>query len=623
MILSGGALADTAGTGAFLIQGSVNFSGNIPSGQTVTVDGSTGSQVLNLTSTVTDSGTLALNATPNGFALIEGDALTIASGGVFSTSGGAGSAPAYLRASITNLAGGTMTIASSNGVQDSSTLTSNAGSFTVASGANLSLSNGSSFTQSGGTLALTGALSESSGTFTQTGGAESGHAVALTGGALADSVGTGAFDIQGGVNFSGNIPSGQTVTVDGSTGSQALNLTSTVTDSGTLALNATPNGFALIEGDALTVASGGVFSTSGGTGSAQAFIRVPLTNQAGGTVTLGAPNTTQDNGTLTTNSGSFTVTSTGNLAMSSSSSFTQSAGSLTVAGTLSESSGTFTQSGGTESGKAVTLSGGTLADSTGVGAFLIQGSVTLTGTIPAGQTVTVDGTNGSSNLTLGTPVTDNGSLISNATPNGYALVGGDALTVGSGGAFSTQGTAGASTAYIRVPITNQAGGTVTIGWSDTRQDAGTADTNAGTLQVVNGGQLILSSGSTLTNSSTGTLGVTVNGTSGTGGISNSGGDHPGRHPVGDHHRLPGRGLDVHPHLGRGDRHLLHPQLRVGLLCRVLSLGLGGADHHRPVHHGGGRRLLAPPGHPDRIGPRGHHRGGHQRDGHLLGHRQLG
>ena len=132
-----------------------------------------------------------------------------------------------------------------------------------------------------------------------------------------------------------------------------------------------------------------------------------------------------------------------------------------------------------------------------------------------GQTVTVDGSTGSSQVSLGTAVTDDGSIVFDASPNGFALMSGAALTVGSGGVLSTTGPAGSAPDYLRIPITIQAGGTATIGWSDPRQDSGTATTNAGTFQVVNGGQLALSGASTLTNSSTGTLGVTVNGTAGT------------------------------------------------------------------------------------------------------------
>ena len=44
----------------------------------------------------------------------------------------------------------------------------------------------------------------------------------------------------------------------------------------------------------------------------------------------------------------------------------------------------FTELGGAESGNAVLLNGGTLADWS-AGSFLIQGSVTLTGSIPSGR----------------------------------------------------------------------------------------------------------------------------------------------------------------------------------------------------------------------------------------------
>ncbi len=75
------------------------------------------------------------------------------------------------------------------------------------------------------------------------------------------------------------------------------------------------------------------------------YIETPLTNQTGGTVTIGAPDTRQDAGTLTTNSGAFTVASGGKLALTGNSSFTDAAGTLTVTGTMTESGGTFTQSG--------------------------------------------------------------------------------------------------------------------------------------------------------------------------------------------------------------------------------------------------------------------------------------
>ena len=101
---------------------------------------------------------------------------------------------------------------------------------------------------------------------------------------------------------------------------------------------------------------------------------------------------TRTTNTLTTNQGTFTVSSGGGYTLSSASSFTDSAGTLTVTGAMTQNGGTFTQSGGTESGNPVHVAGGaTLADSAGGGAFDVIGSSSLSGTIPAGQTVNVDG----------------------------------------------------------------------------------------------------------------------------------------------------------------------------------------------------------------------------------------
>jgi hypothetical protein len=181
------------------------------------------------------------------------------------------------------------------------------------------------------------------------------------------------------------------------------------------------------------------------------------------------------------------------------------------------------QAGGTESGNPVNLNDVVLADSAGTGSFDDIGSgSTLTGTIPVGQTVTVDGRVTNVSLTV-TGVTDHGTLaLASNSAGGYADVtgSGSGLPVASGAQLTTSLTGSGVPAYIETPLTVQAGGTVTIGAPDTRQDNTTLTTNAGTIQVLNGGHLTLSGGSTLTN--TGTLRITVNGTAGTGGISGPG-----------------------------------------------------------------------------------------------------
>ncbi len=523
VVIDGGAtLADSAGSGGFDVTGSSTLSGTIPSGQTVTVDGSSANVDVSLPSAVTDDGTLALKPS-TGYAEITGTGgVTVTSGGVLSTSDANGSQGAFFETPVTNDTGGTVTVGAPSTKQDEGTLTSNSGTFTVSSGGNLALTGGSSFTDLAGTLTLSGTMNEGGGTFTQSGGTESGNPVVIDGGATWPR-GPGGFDVTGSSTLSGTIPSGQTVTVDGSSANVQLALPSAVTDDGTLALKPS-TGYADITGTGgVSVASGGVLSTSDVNGSQGAFFETPVTNETGGSVTVGAPSTKQDEGTLTSNSGTFIVASGGNLALTGGSTFTDVAGTLTLSGTMNEGGGTFTQSGGTESGNPVVIDGGaTLADSAGSGGFDVTGSSTLSGTIPSGQTVTVDGSSANVDVSLPSAVTDDGTLALKPS-TGYAdITGTGGVTVASGGVLSTSGANGSPPAYVETPVANQSGGSVTIGAPSTKQDEGTPTTNAGTLQVVNGGQLVLTGGSTLTTGAAATLGVTVNGTASTGGITGPG-----------------------------------------------------------------------------------------------------
>ncbi len=518
----GATLADSAGTGAFNVIGSSSLSGTIPVGQSVNVNGSGTNVELTVGATVTIDGTLDLSPSASGFAMVTGaGSLTVASGGNLATVAGSTN-EAYLRVPITNDIGGTVTIGAPTTDQDTTTLTTSSGTFTVSSGAGYTLTGNSSFTHSAGTLTVTGSMTQDDGTFTQTSGDIAGNPVTVDGGAtIADSAGTGRFDVIGSSSLSGKVPAGQTVNVDGSGTNVELTVGATVTIDGTLDLSPSASGFAMVTGaGSLTVKSGGNLATIAGSTN-EAYLRVPITNQTGGTVTIGAPTTDQDTGTLTTSSGTFTVSSGAGYTLTGGSSFKDSAGTLTVPGSMTENGGTFTQSGGAESGNPVQLASGvTLADSAGAGAFNVIGSSSLTGTIPAGQTVNINGSGTNVDLGIAAAVTVDGTLDLSPAPAGYAMVsGGGTITVASGGNLATVGPS-TNDAYVRTPITNQSGGTVTIGAPTTQQDSDTVTSNSGTLQVLNGGQLALSGGSTLVNTSTATVGVTVNGTDG--GISGSG-----------------------------------------------------------------------------------------------------
>jgi hypothetical protein len=519
----GATLVDSAGAGAFNVIGSSSLSGTIPAGQSVNVNGSSTNVELTVNAAVTVDGTLDLSPTSAGFAMVTGTgSLTVTSGANLATIAGSTN-EAYLRVPITNDVGGTVTIGAPTTDQDSNTLTTSSGTFTVSSGAGYLLTGSSSFTHSAGTLTVTGSMTQDDGTFTQTSGDIAGNPVTVDGGAtIADSAGTGGFDVIGSSSLSGTVPVGQTVNVDGSGTNVQLSVNAGVAVKGTLDLSPASAGYAMVTGTGhLTVKSGGNLATVGS--SNIAYLRTAISNKTGGTVTIGAATTNQDSNTLTKNSGTFTVSSGGGYTLSGGSSFKDSAGTLTVTGSMTENGGTFTQSGGTESGNPVQIdSAATLADSAGAGAFDVVGSSSLTGTIPAGQSVNINGSGTNVDLDVAAAVTIDGTLDLSPASAGYAMVsGGGTLTVASGGNLATVGPS-TNEAYLRTPVTNESGGTVTIGAPTTRQDSDTVTDNSGTLQVINGGQLALSAGSTLTNTSTATVGVTVNGTAGTGGISGSG-----------------------------------------------------------------------------------------------------
>ena len=105
----------------------------------------------------------------------------------------------------------------------------------------------------------------------------------------------------------------QTVLADGAGGSITLSLsatTSTVESGGVLTLESGSSGNSTLSGPTgsdMTVASGGTLTTEGSTDAV--LIQMPLTNQSGGTVTIGAANTAQNDTTLTTNDGTFTISS--------------------------------------------------------------------------------------------------------------------------------------------------------------------------------------------------------------------------------------------------------------------------------------------------------------------------
>jgi len=122
-----------------------------------------------------------------------------------------------------------------------------------------------------------------------------------------------------------------------------------------------------------------------------------VTNEPGGSVKVASGTLNQDGNTSTANKGLVTVDPAGVYKLHGGSLFTND-GSVVNEGSTSLTRGgggptVWTQSGGSVSGHAVAIQeGATLADSAGAGQFLMNVyEANLTGTIPAGQTVTMQG----------------------------------------------------------------------------------------------------------------------------------------------------------------------------------------------------------------------------------------
>ena len=381
---------------------------------------------------------------------------------------------------------------------------------------NLAVSGESNFTDASGTLADNGAMSLNNSTFNQSGGVESGGTVALSNSStLADSAGAGAFSFVNTDTLSGTVPAGQTVTVLGvpSVNSVASLSSPGVTNDGTFVLDSQASGgYADVNGSPLT--NNGSFETVGAT-SQPDYIEANLTNDSGAVVTISGATTRQDEATTTVNNGSFTVEAAGALLLTGAAAFTDSGGTLVDTGTMTVSGSTFTQSGGVESGGTVALSNSsTLADGAGGGAFSFENTDTLSGTIPAGQTVSVLGVPSvNSYATLASPgVTNDGTFVLDSqTSGGFAGVEGSPMT--NNATFETVG-ATSQPDYIEANLTNDSGGVVTISGATTRQDEATTTTNDGTFAVADGGKIALTGRAVYTQVSTGTYSATIDATNG-------------------------------------------------------------------------------------------------------------
>lgn len=305
------------------------------------------------------------------------------------------------------------------------------------------------------------------------------------------------------VTVGGRLGGTQTLTVQGDSKSDGvLNLgsaSSTIRQNGAMVLSSTNGSSSAAVVGSAQLTNQGSFSTEQGGGGTRR-IGLPLANS--GTVTISASDTLQDAPTLTTNGATFTVVAGAALALSGGASFAEAGGTLSIEGSFTQNGGVFAETGGDQTGThPAVLMGVTMTDSAGGGSFVLQHQSSLAGTIPAGQTVTVLGGAAGDDSTvnlLGGTLTNQGTLVLDSGAG--ASTGLENGTLDNKATLrSVQGAGGARS--LGVKILNEAGATVDIGSSDTRQDTATLTTNAGTLELEGGAHLTLSNGAELTESS--------------------------------------------------------------------------------------------------------------------------
>jgi hypothetical protein len=259
----------------------------------------------------------------------------------------------------------------------------------------------------------------------------------------------------------------------------------------------------------------------GEVGGSADYLRANLTIDASGSAEIAGP-MIQDQGTTTTNDGSFNVDASSAFTVTNGNAVFVNGGSVVDDGLIKlTGNASWTQNApaaAAQSGNPVEIFGsGTLNDQSGTGSFDLVDSAILDGTIPAGQTVTAEAFSGhNATIQLGATVINDGTLVLDQpnSPANYADLIPNSSTLVNNGTVTAQSESTSTTPnYLEADLTNNASGTLQVTSGTLKIDEGTTLTNAGTLTVAsdaaldatNGNALIINNAAgqnTITNSGT-------------------------------------------------------------------------------------------------------------------------
>jgi fibronectin-binding autotransporter adhesin len=411
------------------------------------------------------------------------------------------------------------------------TSVSNSGSFTIDSGDSfVSNTSGSVFTQSAGTLTVTGTLNTGGQGFNYSGGTvvgtvQIGSNSTVPTLSFASGVGnSGAFVIGGeGATFGGAVPrviqTNQSMTLAPTAATGTLSVSANISNQGSLTLSGTSTATATLAMGTDTLTNTGTLTTAANlTPSTVTDVITAAINNSTGTVNINASATVNSFSVI--NSSAFTIASGVTLNYpgpgTAASAFTQSAGSLTIDGSLVLGIANFNDNGGTVTGTVTmgaaaftgpTLTFGAGAGNSGAFVFTGQGGFDV-GSVPTGVTLTLEPTATSGNLSLPSGFVNNGTMnLIGSTTSTATFTGNSTLT--NSGILTTSNTGTPSTVnqIIVKVLNNTSTGTVNVNASLT---VGGTVTNNGTIDIASNQTLNMTSGPTF-NQNGGQINVSAGG----------------------------------------------------------------------------------------------------------------
>ena len=267
-----------------------------------------------------------------------------------------------------------------------------------------------------------------------------------------------------------------------------------VINNGTFVLNEPTAGTAAaVIGNGATFVNKGVIDAQAAQSTDVNHLEANLTNAPGATLEVKSGELRQDNNTTTTNEGTLQIDGGASFGATSSADLVVNKGSLTNGGSVYLSNNaSWTQEAGaaSETGSPVFIrNAGMLTDVSGGGSFDLVDGPTLSGKIPAGQSVTAEAEPGhNAVIHISGTVSNEGTLALNSPSTGGTpelMAASSSSQIDNSGALTAQ-SASASAGHVKVALTNQAAGSLEVKTGELRQDNNTKTTNEGSFKVESG-----------------------------------------------------------------------------------------------------------------------------------------